>query len=57
MKKCPICGRYMSFRIGGRFGNWIGIWSCVCGYSSDKAITWCSDRTTVLSEMRARKGE
>ena len=31
-KKCPKCGKEMSFYIEGNFGGSLGVFECKCGY-------------------------
>ena len=33
-KKCPKCGREMSFYIEGNFGGSLGVFECSCGHKN-----------------------
>lgn len=45
MRKCPICGAYMTFKMRYNTGKPIISWNCLCGYSTEKEEVTYSDRT------------
>lgn len=47
MEKCPKCGLYMASHMKYIFGGAKVVWTCVCGYSTERCETGIvySDRT------------
>ena len=46
VRTCPICGRYMSNEIKYNCGYPVVIFSCLCGYSSEKSSWYTTNHTT-----------
>lgn len=51
ISKCPVCGRYLSYRIVYRFGQPFTEDVCKCGYISSPEVTM-TDRTEYSEDMR-----
>ena len=49
--KCPKCGRYMSYGIYPNYTEYIGVYSCTCGYNDTMKISYNTDKTTMEGKL------
>lgn len=51
-KKCPECGRDMTWGMRYNCGSIVVFWKCFCGYLEDECGYKCDNKTTCPTDRR-----